>query len=554
MLDKKTKLLSIVGVIASLSLGISAQAGDLSEKGAQKLQKRFIKIAKEASPKTVCVLGVAGSGTGAVISADGLVVTNAHVAAVSRYSVLLFSDGTKRLAKRQGIDYGRDLAFYRLVKKPAEALPFFELAKANPEFGSWIAAIGYPGGPRTTAAPTFSIGVVRKGAGPGNVNGVLNYSDAITSDAPLFPGNSGGPMVDLQGRLAGINGAVNLQGTASYSIPIARVRQRMKQLSDGVIMLPQGQSINIKKNFIARGLFKLIDANIKRMMEQRINGTAPKLPIPQTAIPSLPNFKESDDLAKRALKTPRVKQLSKALGHAQNAAKSAVVTLQDAGGKTIAFGTIVSKNYAITVASRIGNRKALIVKGHGQARVINIDRAQNIALIKLPKAVKALPWRHNAPVGSLVFSGGTYNTPGALSAKSRSVDGRMAAAMSQSGGFPAPIQNALDSAKKLAKRFNISIIEELVDQMLKSTEARGSYMKGNAPRGFRSVISHDSPLAPSQIGTPLVDKSGRLIGVNVSNAHFGTSYAVGINDLIKSFPQINGGKARPKTQTKKSGF
>lgn len=553
MLKKKFMLPSMLAIMAGLVFTTPVRGEDLSEKGAQRLQKRFIKIAKEASPKTVCVLGVAGSGTGAVISAEGLVVTNAHVAAVSRYAVLLFSDGTKRLAKRHGIDYGRDLAFYKLVKKPSEPLPFFELAEKSPEFGSWIAAIGYPGGPRSTAAPTFSIGVARKGKGPGNVNGMLNYSDAITSDAPLFPGNSGGPMVDLQGRLAGINGAVNLQGTASYSIPIARVRQRMKQLRDGVIMLPQGQTINIQKNFIARGLFKLIDSNIKRMMEQRINGTAPKLPSTQ-GVPSMPNFKESDDLAKRALKTPRIKQLNNALGVAQAAAESVLLTLQDGQGKDLAFATVVSKRYAITVASRIGNRKALTIKGHGQARVIDVDSAQNIALIKLPKAMKALPWRQSIPVGSLVFSGGSYQTPGALSALSRPVNGRQAAAMSQSGGFPAPIQSALDSAKKLAKRFNIKVIEELVDQMLKSTEARGAYMKGNAPRGFRSVLSHDSPLAPSQIGGPLVDKAGRLVGVNVANAHFGTSYAVGVKDVLRSFPQINGGKARPKTRAKKSPF
>jgi S1-C subfamily serine protease len=555
MFVKKTHLLSLIALLSSFTFSGPASAqGELSERGALRLQQRFVQIAKEASPKTVCVIGVAGSGTGAVISADGLVVTNAHVAAASRYAVLLFSNGRKLLAQRQGIDYGRDLAFLKLVKKPEGALPFFQLAEKNPEFGSWIGAIGYPGGPRSNAAPTFSIGVVRKGSGPGAVNGMLNYSDAITSDAPLFPGNSGGPMVDMQGRLAGINGAVNLQGTASYSIPIQRVRQRMKELRQGLVMLPGGQKIDTNKNFLAKALFKLIDPNVRKMMEQRINGSAPKLP-GAGAVPAIPDFVESDELSSRAFKTPRVQQLNNALKTAKGVASRISLRIVDAKGKTTSFATAVTRRYAVAVASRLGNRKSVTIAGLGAAKVVSVDPGQNIALLQLPKAARTTKWRWAAPVGTLVLSGGKRTVPGALSVQARPVNGRQSAAMAQSGGFPAPIQKAMTSIKKIAKTLKIKAIEDLIDQMLQSTEAKGAYMRGNAPRGFRSVISHDSPLAPSHVGTPLLDAQGRLLGVNVSNAHFGTSYTVSINDLVRSFPVINGGKMpakprRPSSQSK----
>jgi S1-C subfamily serine protease len=548
MIACRGQIFTMLAVISGLLSGSPAFAqGDLTAGEAGALQRRMIQIAHEANSKTVCVLGLAGSGTGAVISGDGLVVTNAHVAAASSYAVLLFADGRKLLAKRQGIDYGRDLAFMKLVKKPSRPLPFFELAKRRPNFGSWIAAIGYPGGPKTNAAATFSIGVVRKGAGPGNVNGVLNYADAIVSDAPIFPGNSGGPMVDLRGHLAGINGAVNLQGTASYSIPVERVRERHKQLREGLIMLPGGQTIDSNKNLLARALFRLIDPMVKRMMDQRLKGTAPAQPKgPQGQTPKVANFVESDTLARRALKTPRNKQLISALKSAQLAANKALLRVVDDRGQTISFATIVQRRYAVTVASRIGNRRRVKLSGLGQGQVVMIDRGQNLALLKLPRAQSAPKWRWQAPVGTLVVSGGGLSVPGALSVQRRAVSARQALAMAQGGGgLPGPIAKAMERIGKLAKRLKIKSIQALIEQMLQSTEAREAYMRGSIPRGFQSVISHDSPLPPSQVGTPLMDRNGDLLAVNVSNAHFGTSYAVSIEDLVRAFPVL-GGAQRPQ--------
>ena len=65
-----------------------------------------------------------------------------------------------------------------------------------------------------------------------------------------------------------------------------------------------------------------------------------------------------------------------------------------------------------------------------------------------------------------------------------------------------------------------------------------------SPTGPAHCTAHDAPLAPSEIGLPLVDRRGRLIGINVSNAHFGTSYALGVKALAKAFPQL-GLRTRP---------
>ena len=526
-----------------------------------KLEARFRKLARVASKKTVCVIGVVGSGTGAVIEGDGTTVTNAHVAAASPYAILMFADGRKVLAKRHGIDYRRDLAILRPVELPVAPLPHFELADKRPPAGTVIVGVGYPGGPRSTADPAFCVGVVTGDKGPANVNGMLDYGDAIRSDLPLFPGNSGGPCVDLQGRLVGINGAVDLQGSASFSVPIETVHDRRERLHAGLSLLPGNQQIDARRNPIVKLFRDQFDRLVLDMMKQRLNpkqggdnpllellkgsqgsgdkrGRAPKPPA------AGPVHVESDELALRARRSRRQALLRPLVAGALEAARSAVIPLLNEDGRILGFATAITRRHAVAPLDRVGDRRTFR-SAELTLKLVAVDRSQGVALLVASKRLSPLePGLDTAPGTIVATPAGPRGIAGVLSVRQRPVSAARAGAIANGGGLPAPIRDLLLRAKALAKRLGSKELAQLADQILNSTKAREQYMRGNRPRGYRGVLSHDAPLAPSEIGLPLVDRRGRLVGVNLSNAHFGTSYALGIKALARAFPQL-GLRTRP---------
>ncbi|HET7230673.1 MAG TPA: trypsin-like peptidase domain-containing protein [Longimicrobium sp.] len=148
-----------------------------------------------------------GSGSGFILSPDGYVVTNNHVVAdVSRVKVVL-SDKREYDAHVVGRDPNTDIA---VIKIEGRNLPIARLGDSDQlETGDWVLALGYPLqlGQTTTAgivsAKGRSIGIMdgRSGA----TNPLEHY---IQTDAAINPGNSGGPLVDLQGRVVGVNSAI----------------------------------------------------------------------------------------------------------------------------------------------------------------------------------------------------------------------------------------------------------------------------------------------------------------------------------------------------------
>ena len=162
-----------------------------------------------------------GRGSGFFVSSDGYVLTNAHVvSSATRITVLVESsdtsangDATREYAARvAGTDDDNDLA---LLKIDAESLPFFDLASGrNPRQGQLVLAYGNPMGLSQSATLGLVSAVERQ----------LNPDDPrvyIQTDAPLNPGNSGGPLVDLDGHLLGVNTMILSQSGGSEGIGFA---------------------------------------------------------------------------------------------------------------------------------------------------------------------------------------------------------------------------------------------------------------------------------------------------------------------------------------------
>lgn len=154
-----------------------------------------------------------GTGSGFIIRADGYILTNEHVVRdAQKLEVTLFG-GKKFSGRIVGTDSVSDLA---VVKVDAKNLPTVEMGNsAELVPGDWVMAIGNPYGLHDTVTAGIISAVGRSLEDPNQTGNLLQ------TDAAINPGNSGGPLVDLAGRVVGINEAIiaNAQGLG-FAIPI----------------------------------------------------------------------------------------------------------------------------------------------------------------------------------------------------------------------------------------------------------------------------------------------------------------------------------------------
>src|SRR5438132_6124285 len=164
------------------------------------------------------------SGSGVIVDAKGYVLTNNHVIENAQDITVRLSDGRKFTAKLVGRDPKTDLAVLK-VDAPA-LLPVAELGDSDQlRVGQWAIAIGNPFG----LDRTVTVGIVSATAR--NRVGVATYENFIQTDASINPGNSGGPLLNLDGKVIGINTAIVAAGQGiGFSIPINEAKAVMAQL------------------------------------------------------------------------------------------------------------------------------------------------------------------------------------------------------------------------------------------------------------------------------------------------------------------------------------
>ncbi len=174
-------------------------------------------------------------GSGVVVSADGHILTNAHVIADADRLLVRFNDGQEIPAEVIGHDRGTDIAVLLIDPERLEGplVPAEFAAAGRPEVGDWVLAVGSPFG----LAQTVTAGIVSAVERTGIV-GVSDdsYEDFIQTDAAINPGNSGGPLVNLDGEVVGINTAIFTRSGDSaglgFAIPADLARGVMRTLID----------------------------------------------------------------------------------------------------------------------------------------------------------------------------------------------------------------------------------------------------------------------------------------------------------------------------------
>ncbi len=166
-----------------------------------------------------------GAGSGFIITADGLIVTNRHVVseADADYTVVM-SDGKQYEAKVLARDTVNDIA---IIKIEADNLPVLDLGDSDKiKIGQTVIAIGNSLGQFSNTVTKGVISGINRQITAGDGSGATEAIDeAIQTDAAINPGNSGGPLLDLFGKVVGVNTAVSSQGQLiGFAIPVNSVK------------------------------------------------------------------------------------------------------------------------------------------------------------------------------------------------------------------------------------------------------------------------------------------------------------------------------------------
>src|SRR5690348_15670491 len=174
---------------------------------------------------------VHASGSGFIVSKDGLILTNNHVVADANKVTVILSDRREFPAKVIGRDPTTDVA---VIKIDGQNLPTVPLGNdETARVGDWVLAIGNPLGLDFTVTQGI-VSAKGRGGFAGLYDSPYSVVDYLQTDAPINPGNSGGPLVNVHGEVVGMNAAIaSPTGTYAgygFAIPVTLVRDVMNQI------------------------------------------------------------------------------------------------------------------------------------------------------------------------------------------------------------------------------------------------------------------------------------------------------------------------------------
>src|SRR5262245_12250298 len=206
----------------------TSEATDLTQIASpSEVSRTFVEAAKRIKPAVVHIkVGTRGAtGSGVIVSSDGYILTNNHVASAANELTVKLSDGRELRAQRIGVDPKTDLA---LIKVQAQNLPYATLGDSSKvEQGEWVIALGSPFGLEQTMTAGIVSAIGRK------FNGA--YDNYIQTDASINPGNSGGALVNMKGEVIGINTSILSKGGGSEGVGFAIPSNMAKTVKDRLL-------------------------------------------------------------------------------------------------------------------------------------------------------------------------------------------------------------------------------------------------------------------------------------------------------------------------------
>ncbi len=182
------------------------------------LETQQSRVAEAIEAVTVNVQQGAAQGSGVIITADGYVLTAAHVAGgPDREAWVRLSDGTSVRAKTLGMNRDKDAGLIKIIEERSEPWPHATLGRSRDlRSGQWVVAAGHPGGWKDNRGTVIRVGRILK------IDGRRGASPAHTlfTDCALIGGDSGGPLFTLEGKLVGIHSRIGTDVEQNMHVPI----------------------------------------------------------------------------------------------------------------------------------------------------------------------------------------------------------------------------------------------------------------------------------------------------------------------------------------------
>ena len=185
------------------------------------IQSALSKVLPQTRAATVCIEIGEGSGSGVIVSPDGLILTAAHVSTgVGKKVTVIREDGTRLKAVTLGLVADTDAAMMRITEKGT--YPFVEIDRDDStRLGDWVFALGHSGGFDKERGSVVRLGRL-----------VRMADSTFQSDCMLIGGDSGGPLFDLNGRLIGIHSRVGNQLQVNMHVPMSEFVSNWKALGE----------------------------------------------------------------------------------------------------------------------------------------------------------------------------------------------------------------------------------------------------------------------------------------------------------------------------------
>lgn len=190
-------LMATLGLAMAERPYVNDKVAPENRKDLEVIQKSLIDALPKARAATVCLEVGEGSGSGVIVSADGLILTAAHVAmGTGRDITVVMEDGRKLKGETLGVNAATDCAMARITE--AGTYPFVELDRNDTtKLGDWVFSLGHSGGYDKERGSVVRIGRIGRMA-----------QSTWQSDCNLIGGDSGGPLFNLEGVLVGIHSRV----------------------------------------------------------------------------------------------------------------------------------------------------------------------------------------------------------------------------------------------------------------------------------------------------------------------------------------------------------
>ncbi len=210
-------LLGFLGLLA-------APLGAYTVEQMKEMETKVKKVVSKDTATVVSLIGktVPGAGSGTVVSADGLILTAAHVTQGNESMTVVFPDGRDAVCKVLGADYRRDVSLCRIEGKAT--YPFAELGDSDKlEITTVVLAMGHPGGFDLRRTPPLRIGRISN----------KDLGGFLVSDAALINGDSGGPLFDLEGRVVGVHSSISESLSFNRCAPVNAAKADWERLLAG---------------------------------------------------------------------------------------------------------------------------------------------------------------------------------------------------------------------------------------------------------------------------------------------------------------------------------